>query len=425
MRCYQVAAVVLLLGYPSASAETSNSSNPDFAKTCIDFGNQYRATNEEYDPSCRCEERHDDLIAVCWEDCERCLDNGSLCAFRGYSNLYKFSNDYSGSWTRYDFKKDGGDWVRLSMWSSPNDASGNPCYLNIDDEPCKSCTFNTCGVGGRLGFVADCSNRGYGNINSCEGTTTFEEFRHFFGGASNFSPRDCNPGTSKNQESQSTCKNSYNKLREGQISYGMNDGGCFFCSTKAFGSDIPLSGDTLSDECQQMCDSDPDCISFEVGRAATLPVWEYYFGGEKSNCCLQRKRYSDQVFVDTTNKVGTLNGCQKEALCWTRFEKLTLDSSSMISLEQCGEDEHPPPSKLCSVVLKPVDDGFSIEDTQRQIDFIAQGCQWNDTELSARVDKAYDLCKDEIESKSNSSSVVVSYLGYILTGVLGVLVSGW
>lgn len=85
---------------------------------------------------------------------------------------------------------------------------------------------------------------------------------------------------SSSASAEDGCKRSYTKLPDGKIAYGVNDGGCFFCAYTA-GSSIPLSGSALEDTCQELCDSDPLCIAFEVARVPSLPVSTNIFGTER------------------------------------------------------------------------------------------------------------------------------------------------
>ena len=56
-----------------------------------------------------------------------------------------------------------------------------------------------------------------------------------------------------------------------------------------------------------------------------LPATQYYYG-KIANCCLERRYYPSQAFVDATkeNILDTThvnNTCQLDASCWTRYEK--------------------------------------------------------------------------------------------------------
>mmetsp|Transcript_4106 Transcript_4106/g.7640 ORF Transcript_4106/g.7640 Transcript_4106/m.7640 type:complete len:605 (+) Transcript_4106:30-1844(+) len=403
---------------PSTSKSTDQPAGPmsnggeEFVKTCVDNGTQYRYENTDYSPICHCIDTVEtDREAGCWEQCERCLNGGSLCAIRGKSNHYYFdeyysSNQYLGSWTTYEFGE-GDDFVPISMWSSGSDTAGETCFLHVRGENCNSCTFKNCEGGSQsLGFLADCSNHGYdSNIDSCRGTTSSEEFKFFFEKAT-FRVGDCktgakSPSLGNAETTPGRSCNSYTKLPQGKISYGMNDGGCFFCAESP-GSSIPLSGAALSENCKQMCDSDPLCISFEVGKAGALPVYDYYFAGESLNCCLQRTSFPSGIFVDATNiddDTGPDN-CQMDSLCWTRHEKINQQGEEVVFADarnQCDKDYIPPPSNLCSVVQLWE---FSDENIQAQADFIAGGCQYNDSILEALLANAYTECSAEVEQQS-------------------------
>lgn len=211
---------------------------------------------------------------------------------------------------------------------------------------------------------------------------------------------------------ESNCDRSYDKLPDGIISYGMNDGGCFFCGWEK-GSSIPLTGETLAETCKQMCDSDPLCIAYEVGRVASLPVYQHIFeGGQTINCCLERTQWPAGVWVDATNVNGAPNNCQKDSLCWTRYETRKENL--------CGTDIEPRSSpNLCSVVTEPTT--FGEDDIQAQIDSIATGCTDGDDELVKKLDVAYAECRAEIfPSKSAGSyksysnqAVVASLAGFV------------
>jgi hypothetical protein len=184
------------------------------------------------------------------------------------------------------------------------------------------------------------------------------------------------------------CTSSYTQLPHGQTPYE-NDGGCFFCA-KFSGSTFPISdlGD-LADNCKQMCDNDPECTAFEIARQASLHAHEYWWG-TAANCCLQREEeYPEEIFINAQSIGGDEpNTCEKEIMCWSRYEKNTGASSC---------DKKPKKSKLCEPIWKAKK--FTDEKIQQHIDFIKNGCDYKDKKFLSMLDDAYQQCKAEIEAE--------------------------
>ena len=148
-----------------------------------------------------------------------------------------------------------------------------------------------------------------------------------------------------NPTSRSSGCSTYNRVP--RSTYGMDDGGCYFC---AIGTTEPLSGNALSENCKRMCEADDSCISYTIARPVVLPAHEYYWG-EKANCCLERREYPPGAFVNPNpNKGGQVfNNCQRDAMCWTRYEK-DKDKGKGSTKEPCF-DTPKTPSELCTAVF--------------------------------------------------------------------------
>ena len=74
---------------------------------------------------------------------------------------------------------------------------------------------------------------------------------------------------------------SYTKYPPGYTVYGMDDGGCFFCTedsltTSPGSSTIPLIGEELNEHCRMMCEADIDCVAYTVARpqGKTIFTWD-------------------------------------------------------------------------------------------------------------------------------------------------------
>mmetsp|Transcript_32851 Transcript_32851/g.69110 ORF Transcript_32851/g.69110 Transcript_32851/m.69110 type:complete len:245 (-) Transcript_32851:411-1145(-) len=209
----------------------------------------------------------------------------------------------------------------------------------------------------------------------------------------------------------SSCNSLYTRFPNGKTTYGMDDGGCFFCAIHP-GTKVPLSGEHLAEHCKRMCDFDGQCVAYTVGRPAALPAQQYFYGAQ-TNCCLERREYPPEAFVDANKENWAQNkktDCQLEAMCWTRYEKkkgLELTASQ----HQCeGHASFPPtPSDLCSPVWPATT--FSDEQVQSRLDFISSGCAKNDTTTTSMLVKAHDQCKEEIFAESMAVSVIVHSSG--------------
>ena len=181
------------------------------------------------------------------------------------------------------------------------------------------------------------------------------------------------------------CAASYTRLPHGQTPYE-NDGGCFFCA-KFKGSSFPLSdlGD-LSDNCRQMCENDPKCTAYTISREASLHAHEYYWGAT-ANCCVEREAYPPEIYIDAQNGGDEPNTCEKEAMCWTRYEK---DAGTSCDKKQKK-------SKLCEPIWKARK--FTDKKKKEHINFIKKGCNYKDEKFESMLDEAYQKCKAEIEAE--------------------------
>lgn len=121
----------------------------------------------------------------------------------------------------------------------------------------------------------------------------------------------------------------YMKYPPGVSTYGADDGGCFFCAESALRPSISLTGTTLNEHCRKMCDADPECVSYTISRLPALPP-QKYFHNNKSNCCLEKRRYTKEMFVDSNSNPNPNNVCQLDSMCWTRYEK----KDEMLSKEE-------------------------------------------------------------------------------------------
>jgi hypothetical protein len=117
----------------------------------------------------------------------------------------------------------------------------------------------------------------------------------------------------------------YNKFPDGMVTYGYDDGGCFFC-----GGDDPIDGSRvhpskrgdLVEMCRRMCDSDHGCVAYTIGRGATREGQEHKYDGTMANCCLERRLYPPGAYVDGSgNDARGKSNCQLDAACWTRYER--------------------------------------------------------------------------------------------------------
>jgi len=74
----------------------------------------------------------------------------------------------------------------------------------------------------------------------------------------------------RRQSKQSTDNDPYIKYPPGVSTYGIDDGGCYFCteSQASPGNTIPLVGSELNEHCRKMCEASEECVAYTVGRAA-------------------------------------------------------------------------------------------------------------------------------------------------------------
>lgn len=193
------------------------------------------------------------------------------------------------------------------------------------------------------------------------------------------------------------CTSSYTQMPHGQIPYE-NDGGCFFCA-KFRGSTYPISDlGELSLHCQQMCDNDPKCTAYTIAREATLHAHEYYWGSA-ANCCLEREEHPPEIFIDAQNS-DEPNTCEKEAMCWTRYEK---EQSSA-----CDKNEKKSKSKQkMSNVCEPIWKARKINDKKKKkhVDFIKNGCPYKSKTFKSMLKEAYQQCKAEVEAEVDGQNV--------------------
>lgn len=264
------------------------------------------------------------------------------------------------------------------------------------------------------------------NLDSMEWTTTLSD------GDSSSTLSPSSPYQPESKESSTKirkCNYKYNKLPEGRITYGLDDGGCYLCTEQhllPFVS-VPSSGKTLTEQCQRLCDDDSQCRSFTVARPASLPSQLYHFG-TTANCCLERREYPSGAFLHTTTTADE-NGqgmvlppnrrkdCQLDSMCWTRYERIHEEGEGPCA-DFLEDANNPKPSKLmCSRVWEPTT--YTDEDIQKAIDFINDGCQTEDNIHRFMLAKANARCKEEILAESFSVSIIVHSSGmltYVTTG---------
>lgn len=194
----------------------------------------------------------------------------------------------------------------------------------------------------------------------------------------------------------------------------MDDGGCYLCSDNPDNPSLSYSGKALSMHCRRMCDADPDCVSYSVARPASLPAQEYYYG-KIANCCLERREWPAAVWVDAQRPVGEKrNACENESMCWARYERKKGAEGLLTPAQQkCdgGVAAATTPSQWCTQVWKRSD--YTDEDLKGKIDFIAQGCDYNDTTFERMLARAHDQCVDEIFAESASATIIVHPRGML------------
>ena len=187
----------------------------------------------------------------------------------------------------------------------------------------------------------------------------------------------------------------YTQLRHGQATHDFDDGGCYYCS-KYSGSMYPMSGSMLSDHCESLCDKDPLCTSYSIARPPVLHADEYHYG-YAANCCLEREDYPDGMFVSIDDQTTELNPCQMEIACWTRFELTEGPCDEPRTKTQIDDSQ-----QLCSLIWKPRQ--YTDESIKKRVDFITQGCRYDDETFVLMLEDAHDQCRTEIEEESSTSS---------------------
>ena len=220
--------------------------------------------------------------------------------------------------------------------------------------------------------------------------------------------------TSSPTSTASDFKSSYTKYPDGYGTYGIDDGGCYHCTLNPQIADAPaMEGSNLQMHCQQMCEADVDCIAYTVGRTASLPAQDYYYG-KRANCCLERREYPSGVFVDahkTTPGTKKKSACQHESMCWTRYEKHKQISTQQTQSCSGALNDKPKPSPKCKPVWKA--NVYTEQEIKEKIDFIEQGCQYNDATFEAMLVKAHDQCQAEIFGESISATMIVTKTGML------------
>ncbi len=231
------------------------------------------------------------------------------------------------------------------------------------------------------------------------------------------------------------CNYRYNKLPEGQITYGLDDGGCFLCIhehpiASKLTTKVPSSGNALTEQCQQLCDEDRQCLAFTVARLESLPPQLYRFGAT-ANCCLERTMYPPGAFLRSppttsmekkTNRgmpSNRRNDCQLDAMCWRRYEKIPEGDDEEPCAELLEEDvtvSHP--SKLmCSRVWEATT--YTDEDVQKAIDFINDGCHYQDSTYVSMLARANARCVAESLAESLAISIIVHSSGMMTYVAVG------
>lgn len=192
--------------------------------------------------------------------------------------------------------------------------------------------------------------------------------------------------------------NGYTKLRDGQSTYAMDDGGCYLCRQDS----LPLTGEALAENCRRVCDGDPHCIAFTVARPAILDVHDYYWG-HQANCCLERRKYPSEFLLDglSIDEGTEFGNCHLDAMCWTRYEKNRNGKENEDDI--CADESGSPP--LCTAVWD--EKTFTEGEIRKNLDFIRQGCDYGKDESYDRMlVNAYDACKAEVYAESMAIRVV-------------------
>jgi len=116
------------------------------------------------------------------------------------------------------------------------------------------------------------------------------------------------------------------------------------------------------------------------------------------SCCLERGKYPADTFVyppQSNEEYDTPTNCQLDTLCWTRFEnKCSTNNNNeegevqpSRTFKQTIRVPPPRPSNLCKKVWK--SRKYTPEKISQQIEFIAGGCQHNDTTYLSMLKEAY------------------------------------
>jgi len=102
-------------------------------------------------------------------------------------------------------------------------------------------------------------------------------------------------------------------------------------------------------------------------------------------------------------------------MCWTRYErKLEKEKATAAADQQTCDNNNvgieattttTPSSQFCTRVWEKSD--YTDEDLRGKIDFIAQGCEYNDAVFERMLARAHDQCHDEIFAESTSATIIV------------------
>ena len=103
------------------------------------------------------------------------------------------------------------------------------------------------------------------------------------------------------------------KTADGSLNFGINEGGCFVCTSSATGEQA--SGKELEDLCRQACLADSQCKAFETSHE---DINAYYATihptGQSINCCIEHKAPTN--FQNPVSAATATGFCQKEFKCW-------------------------------------------------------------------------------------------------------------
>lgn len=207
----------------------------------------------------------------------------------------------------------------------------------------------------------------------------------------------------------------YTKLRDGHATYGFDDGGCYLCAAD--------DHESLEGHCREICDSEPKCVAYTIGRGPSFPVQMYNY--EKvANCCLEFREYSPKAYVDASSNDSKRmpNGCQLDAKCWTRYEKKKNGSRRQCNRSEDGSSSSSPPTPAAVATTAVASSSHhhsgtctevwpSVIYTESEIDeklhFISRGCPWVDVTYKSLLARAYTQCQAEIIAESISATVIV------------------